>query len=292
MRRVVEWCVAAVQRKSAAAAGVAMAVRAARRARRRLTPGPTRRPSAPKVCDRGAAIAVLGQDVVGVLAAQRRMGAGRPASCPRTERHAETGISPSRVDDAPDRRPGRGLGVVEHLVHGVHGRAGRRLLQQLQQRLAVVPAMASPTRCSSSTRCFTRSMLVAKRGSRPCRRGRGATAAGARAVVGAAMNTTGVTAGKLRYGDSDGCASRGPSERCGEQEPSAWKFSSPSAVSSSEPSTRWPRRCGRAAAGAEHAERAQDARRQIEERDAAADGCAAGLPGDRHMPLNACMSAS
>src|SRR5207249_6677234 len=34
--------------------------------------------------------------------------------------------------------------------------------------------------------------------------------------------------------------------------------------------------------GAEHAERAQDARRQIEERDAAADGCAAGLAGDRH----------
>jgi len=61
---------------------------------------------------------------------------------------------------------------------------------------------------------------------------------------------------------------------------------------SSEPSTRWPGRCGRAAAGREHAERAQDAVVRSRNETPQRTGAPPGSPVIDMMPLNACMSAS
>jgi len=163
------------------------------------------------------------------------------------------------VDDAPDRRRVRS-GVVEHCPRCSRACGDVRLLQQLQQRLAVVPRNGVATRArarpdASRARCWSRSAVVGHV-AEPS-----ATAAAPEPVVGAGdEHPLAVTAAEVAYGDSDGCAEPrafGTVRRAGSPRPGSSAVRAPSRAASRP-------RAGAAGAvaqpqGAEHAERAQDA---------------------------------
>jgi len=125
------------------------------------------------------------QDLVGVLARHRRV-----APTPGVMSENESGMRgwESRrawVGDAPDRRPRRGLASLSTWSTGVHGVAGTS---------AFSSSFSSASRCAPQWRRHALLELgpmlhaldvVAKRGRRPCRRGRGPPPAGAKPVVGA-----------------------------------------------------------------------------------------------------------
>ena len=99
---------------------------------------------------------------------------------------------------------------------------------------------------------------------------------------------------KFRYGDSDGWAEpRALGMVPASRKPSAWKFSSPSAVSSSEPSTRWPRPVRSRQNSAFTTPYAVMIPVERSRNDTPArTGAPPGSPVIDMIPLKACMSAS